>query len=99
MIGNSSSGVIEVPYLGIPTINIGLRQTGRKRTTSIIDCKIDKKSILNAINKSQRAEFKKEYYKKVKDFYIKNSSKKVYFKILDILKTKIHTKEFVDTIK
>ena len=101
MIGNSSSGVIEVPYLGIPTINIGLRQTCRKRTTSIIDCKIDKKSILNAINKSQRAEFKKKNItKKSKRFlYKKNSSKKVYFKILDILKTKIHTKEFVDTIK
>ena len=52
MIGNSSSGMIEVPYLGIPTINIGLRQTGRERTSSIIDCKIDKKSILNAIYKS-----------------------------------------------
>ncbi len=101
IIGNSSSGVIEVPYLGIPTINIGLRQIGRMRTTSIIDCKIDKKKILNAINKSHRTEFRKtNITKKSKRFlYKKNSSKKVYYKILNILKAKIHMKEFVDIIR
>ena len=101
IIGNSSSGVIEVPSLGIPTINIGIRQEGRERTSSIIDCKINKKKILNAINKSQKIQFlKSNVTKKSRKFlYKKNSSKKIYDKILDILEAKTHLKEFVDVIK
>ena len=38
VVGNSSSGIIEVPSFGIPTINIGDRQGGRVRAASIIDC-------------------------------------------------------------
>ena len=87
--------------MGIPTINIGIRQSGRERTSSIIDCKIDKKKILNAIYKSQKTEFqKKNITKKSKKFlFKKNSSNKVYNKILNILKTNINPKEFVDIIK
>ena len=100
IIGNSSSGMIEVPSLGIPTINIGLDKQVVKEHPSIIDCKIDKKKILNAIYKSQKLNLKKKYYqKKQKVFVPKNSSNKVYNKVLDILKTKIHFKEFVDIIK
>ena len=87
--------------MGIPTINIGIRQKGRERTSSIIDCKINKKKILDAIRKSQKTEFLKNNVTKEsrKFLYKKNSSKKVYNKILDILKTKNHSKEFVDMIK
>lgn len=53
LIGNSSSGLIEIPSLGIPTINIGNRQKGRVRGNSVIDCACDKESILKAIAKSQ----------------------------------------------
>ena len=38
VIGNSSSGILEVPSAGIPTVNIGLRQDGRDRAPSVIDC-------------------------------------------------------------
>ena len=87
--------------MGIPTINIGIRQAGRERTSSIIDCKIDKKKILNAIYKSQKTEFQKKILPKKAESFCskKNSSNKVYNKVLDILKTKIHFKEFVDIIK
>ena len=50
LIGNSSSGVIEVPSLGSFTINIGDRQTGRVKSSSIIDVRCDAKDITNAIN-------------------------------------------------
>ncbi len=36
--GNSSSGIIEVPSLKVPTVNIGERQKGRIRAESVIDC-------------------------------------------------------------
>ncbi|MFJ7699419.1 UDP-N-acetylglucosamine 2-epimerase [Lysinibacillus fusiformis] len=49
VIGNSSSALIEVPYLQTPTVNIGNRQAGRERPNSVIDCADDKVSIQNAI--------------------------------------------------
>ena len=43
MIGNSSSGIIEMPSFNKMTINLGNRQEGRLRSKSVIDCKIKKK--------------------------------------------------------
>jgi GDP/UDP-N,N'-diacetylbacillosamine 2-epimerase (hydrolysing) len=50
VVGNSSSGIIEVPSFKKGTINIGDRQQGRLKAKSIIDCKINFMSIKNAIN-------------------------------------------------
>lgn len=60
VIGNSSSGLIEVPSFGIPTINIGDRQKGRLKAESIIDCKPDVESILNAMNKAEDSVFREK---------------------------------------
>lgn len=49
VIGNSSSGIIEVPALGVPTVNIGDRQKGRARGSSVIDCKAKREDIVKAI--------------------------------------------------
>lgn len=68
VIGNSSSGIVEAPCFGIPTINIGDRQKGRLRAQSIIDCKPDTISIQNSIDKAMSAEFKK-VAKKAKNPY------------------------------
>ena len=51
VIGNSSSGIIEAPYLKVPTINIGYRQKGRLRSQSIIDCDGSLESIRSAFLK------------------------------------------------
>jgi len=37
IVGNSSSGIIEAPFLKVPTLNIGNRQKGRVRAKSVID--------------------------------------------------------------
>ena len=37
MIGNSSSGILEAPLIGTPTINVGSRQLGRERAPSVFD--------------------------------------------------------------
>jgi UDP-N-acetylglucosamine 2-epimerase len=37
MVGNSSSGIIEAPSLGLPVVNIGARQAGRTRAANVID--------------------------------------------------------------
>lgn len=49
VVGNSSSGILEVPSFGIPTVNIGDRQKGRLRADSVIDCNTDVDSIEKAI--------------------------------------------------
>ncbi|QMS84524.1 UDP-N-acetylglucosamine 2-epimerase [Candidatus Xianfuyuplasma coldseepsis] len=50
VIGNSSSGILETPLLGIWTINIGARQNGRIRPVNVIDIQCKKKEIVYAIN-------------------------------------------------
>ena len=58
VIGNSSSGLIEVPSFKKGTINIGERQEGRLKSKSIIDCKPLKGEIISAINKLYSSEFR-----------------------------------------
>jgi UDP-hydrolysing UDP-N-acetyl-D-glucosamine 2-epimerase len=49
VVGNSSSGIIEAPAMGKPTVNIGPRQQGRARAPSVIDCADDTDAIGSAI--------------------------------------------------
>lgn len=51
VVGNSSSGIIEVPSFGIPTLNIGDRQKGRIAADSVINCGTSKKDILEGLDK------------------------------------------------
>ena len=57
VIGNSSSGLLEVPSFSKPTINIGDRQRGRLRAKSVIDCEPKRQAILGAIKKIYSKEF------------------------------------------
>lgn len=49
VLGNSSSGIIEAPVLGTPTVNIGDRQIGREMAETVITCEPTFESILSAI--------------------------------------------------
>lgn len=51
VIGNSSSGIVEAPFLGIPVINIGDRQKGRHLCKNVIQCSRTKDVILAAFEK------------------------------------------------
>lgn len=51
IIGNSSTGIRECAYLGIPTVNIGNRQQDRDRAPNVIDVDYDREEILQAIRK------------------------------------------------
>ncbi len=52
VVGNSSSGLFEVPSFKKPTVNIGDRQKGRIKSNSVIDCAVNKKEILKAISRA-----------------------------------------------
>ncbi|WP_404417424.1 UDP-N-acetylglucosamine 2-epimerase [Marinospirillum sp.] len=60
VIGNSSSGLIEVPSLKTPTINVGIRQKGRVAGPSVIHCKTNVQSIQNSICKALTTEFQRQ---------------------------------------
>jgi GDP/UDP-N,N'-diacetylbacillosamine 2-epimerase (hydrolysing) len=57
VLGNSSSGLIEVPTFKKGTINIGSRQKGRIKASSVIDCNPNKNSISKAIKKLYSSSF------------------------------------------
>jgi len=60
VIGNSSSGIIEAPALGTPTVNIGTRQSGRVKGPTVIDCDTNCASIVTAIRKALSPDFRAE---------------------------------------
>lgn len=59
VIGNSSSGLIEVPYLMTPTVNIGTRQEGREQPNSVFNTLLDIEEIHSTIEEARR--FNGEY--------------------------------------
>jgi GDP/UDP-N,N'-diacetylbacillosamine 2-epimerase (hydrolysing) len=82
VIGNSSSGIIEVPSFKKPTLNLGIRQNGRIGAKSIINCKdVSKKNILNSFKKLKSIKFKKNL-KIIKNPYEKLNTSKEILKIL-----------------
>ena len=52
VIGNSSSGVIEMPTIGVPSVNVGPRQDGREMGPSVFCCGETEKEIVGAIEKA-----------------------------------------------
>jgi UDP-N-acetylglucosamine 2-epimerase (non-hydrolysing)/GDP/UDP-N,N'-diacetylbacillosamine 2-epimerase (hydrolysing) len=59
IVGNSSSGLIEAPAVGTPTVNIGDRQKGRLRAKSVIDSAEEADAIAAAISRELSPEFRK----------------------------------------
>jgi UDP-N-acetylglucosamine 2-epimerase (non-hydrolysing)/GDP/UDP-N,N'-diacetylbacillosamine 2-epimerase (hydrolysing) len=58
VIGNSSSGIVEAPAMKRATVDIGIRQQGRLKATSIIECGENAGEITSAITKALSNEFK-----------------------------------------
>ena len=56
--GNSSSGIIEAPAFHVPTVNVGDRQKGRLRSKSVIDCPVNDRAIMEAVQKAESLEFR-----------------------------------------
>lgn len=84
IIGNSSSGIIEVPALKKPTVNIGDRQKGRLRAASVIDCAEDAEAIRQAITRAMSPQFRTHLSKAQSPYGGDGTTSK---KIKQILKT------------
>lgn len=81
VIGNSSSALIEAPFLKKPVVNIGNRQKGRLMADNIIQCGNKKNEILDAIRKATSEEFR-ETVKNVKSLYGQGNTSEEIVKIL-----------------
>ena len=96
MIGNSSSGLLEMPTFKKPTINLGNRQEGRLKSKSVLDIKINNNEISNAIKKI----YSKNFQKKIKSCKNPYGTGGASLKIFKILKNKnfknIMVKKFYD---
>ena len=96
LVGNSSSGIIESSYLGLPVVNVGIRQKDRERSENVIDTKDDStQSIYLNILKAFK---QKERKSKVKKFpYGRDITSKKIISILenisidkDLIQKQIH---------
>lgn len=97
VIGNSSSGLMETPSFHIPTVNIGVRQQGRIRAESVVDCGYEKYEIVEAIRKAEWMR-KSGHLNEMKNPYEGTETSK---KILEILKKYLNqensvVKKFLD---
>ncbi|MCR6570684.1 UDP-N-acetylglucosamine 2-epimerase [Campylobacter insulaenigrae] len=94
VIGNSSSGICESPFLRVPCINIGDRQRGRMCANNIINCDIS--NLRQAFEKLNCKEYKQNLKNFINPFYSENTS----YNIKEILKSydlqTILNKEFID---
>lgn len=96
IIGNSSSGILEMPTFRKPTINIGDRQKGRVKSNSVIDISSKKYLIKRKIDFVYSKKFNSKNiinpYKKL------NTSKKIISIIKNINLEKYKNKKFYDTL-
>ncbi len=77
VIGNSSSGVVETPTLGVPAINIGSRQSGRIMCRNVICTRADADEISQAIQKALSPQFISEAHKTVSPYNGGETSKHI----------------------
>lgn len=93
VIGNSSSGIVEAPSFGIPTINIGDRQKGRLKAQTVIDCIPESAGILNAIHKAMSEDFVKACRRAVNPYGDGNTSGKIVEAIKKMMQNDIELKK------
>ena len=94
IIGNSSSGIIEMPFFKKPTVNIGDRQKGRIFTESIIQCEPDEKSIVKAIEKGLDKKFQKGIHEKINIYGNGTTAQKIKKVLMSYHYDKLLKKEF-----
>ena len=96
MIGNSSSGLLEMPYFKKGTINIGERQSGRLIAKSVINTKIEKNKIFLSIKKLLSKSFQKTIKNSNHPYGKPGASEKITKILKKINPKKINKKVFFD---
>ena len=98
VVGNSSSGIMEVPSFKVGTVNIGDRQLGRIKVDSIIDCKPSYEGVQSALSKLFSDDFKKQIKSTVSPYGDCGVSEKIIQRIREIPLQGIVKKTFYNLI-
>jgi UDP-N-acetylglucosamine 2-epimerase (non-hydrolysing)/GDP/UDP-N,N'-diacetylbacillosamine 2-epimerase (hydrolysing) len=96
VIGNSSSGLVEVPAFKKATVNIGDRQKGRLKASSVIDCEENEWHITSAIYRALSPEFQDLLCNVVSPYGKGNASQRIKEQLKIFKLDEINIKEFCD---
>lgn len=96
VVGNSSSGIIEVPSMGIPTLNIGDRQKGRTHGPSVYDCGSDTTSIVEGLRIVLSDKFRQVARAAVNPYEKENTAENIFKVISSYPLDKLRHKSFYD---
>jgi len=96
VLGNSSSGILEGPSAGTPTINIGTRQLGRLRAPSVIDIENTSTDIIQAVSTATSPDFQAISVTKLSPFGAPGASKRIVQIIASTDLGKLLPKHFFD---
>lgn len=96
VIGNSSSGIIEVPVLRKPTVNVGSRQRGRPRADSVVDCAPRADEIAEAIRRVCSPSFKATLDKTVSPYGEGGAAERILEVLTSVNLDRLLTKKFHD---
>lgn len=96
VVGNSSSGLVEVPSFGIPTLNIGDRQKGRLAADSVYNCAPDKTAVLNGLDMVLSPEFRKKAAETHNPYEKENTAQTIYDVISTYPLEQLNQKHFYD---
>lgn len=96
VVGNSSSGILEAPAMGVPTVNIGERQQGRPRAASVIDCSESASDIKAAIDQALNSEMQNLAAKRQTPFGGPGAARKIFDIITEHPLDKLLMKRFHD---
>lgn len=96
VVGNSSSGLLEVPSFGIPTLDIGERQSGRIACESVCHCESDKTSIIRGLDKVLSSDFQAIASKAHNPYEKENTAEEIFKVISTYPLDELKQKKFYD---
>ncbi|MDE6085389.1 MAG: UDP-N-acetylglucosamine 2-epimerase (hydrolyzing) [Muribaculaceae bacterium] len=96
VVGNSSSGIVEVPSMKIPTVDIGDRQQGRLAADSVIHCGATKSEITRALSLALSDRWQEKAHATVNPYYMRDTLKLIVKAITETPLEMLRHKRFYD---
>lgn len=95
-VGNSSSGIIEVPSFGIPTLNIGDRQKGRLASKSVVNCGTSKDEVIAGLKLCLSEEMQKAAKTYENPYAKPDTANLIYQELKNVVLAGLNLKTFYD---
>lgn len=95
-VGNSSSGIIEVPSFGIPTLNIGDRQKGRLASKSVVNCGTSKDEVIAGLKLCLSEEMQKAAKTYENPYAKPDTANLIYQELKNVVLAGLNLKTFFD---